>query len=273
MPAGAVCSRWAIIPMTNDLEQFYGSRKGQLARRLIGLQLRQLWPQVAGKTIVGLGFAMPYLDVFAEEAAATLALVPAGSVVQRWPEGSSGRLAIFQEDEIPLADQSVDCLLLVHCLETCRSLDRLMREIWRVMADDGRIVLIVPNRHGLWSISENSPFGQGSPFTPGQLQRLLTRHLLVRGEVRRAMFVPPWNGKLLQRMAFFLERTGLRMMPQFAGILLAEAEKQLYLGAPAFQTAKPTRRRYAVIPQTAAARTETTIRMLTPNHRRPPGLR
>ena len=259
--------------MTSELEQFYGSRKGQLARRLIGLQLRQLWPQVAGKTIVGLGFAMPYLDVFAEEAAATIALVPAGTPVRRWPDENGNRLAIFQEDEIPLADQSVDCLLLVHALETCRSLDRLMREIWRVMADDGRIVLIVPNRHGLWSLSETTPFGQGSPFTAGQLQHLLTRHLLVRGEVRRAMFVPPWNGKIVQRMAFFLERTGQRIFPQFAGILVAEAEKQLYLGAPAFQTTRSRRRHYVPVPQTAAARTVPTVRMLAPNDRRPPGLR
>jgi hypothetical protein len=103
--------------MTSDLEQFYASRKGQLARRLIGLQLRQLWPHVAGKTVVGLGFAMPYLDVFAEEADRAVALVPSGSIVQRWPEEGPNRLAIFQEDEIPLADQSVDRLLLVHALE------------------------------------------------------------------------------------------------------------------------------------------------------------
>ncbi len=257
--------------MTSDLEQFYASRKGQLARRLIGLQLRQLWPQVAGKTVVGLGFAMPYLDVFAEEADRAVALVPSGSIVQRWPEEGPNRLAIFQEDEIPLADQSVDRLLLVHALETCRSLDRLMREIWRVLADDGRIVLIVPNRHGIWSLSDTTPFGQGSPFTAGQLQRLLARHLLVRGEARRAMFVPPWNLQLLQRMAIPLERAGQRLWPQFAGILLAEAEKQLYLGAPAFQTARPRRRQYVALPHAAARTAEhAAVRVLAPNDRRPP---
>ncbi|HWL70299.1 MAG TPA: methyltransferase domain-containing protein [Geminicoccus sp.] len=257
--------------MNGDLEQFYASRKGQLARRLIGLQLRQLWPQVAGKTIVGMGYAMPFLDVFADEAAATLALVPAGCNVQRWPETGPCRLAIFQEDEIPLADQSVDCLLLVHALETCRSLNRLMREIWRVLTDDGRVVLIVPNRHGLWSLSDTTPFGQGSPFTAGQLERLLARHLLVRGEVRRAMFVPPWNLKILQRLAIPLERTGQRLWPQFGGILLAEAEKQLYLGAPAFQTARPRRRQYVALPQAAARTAEhAAIRVLAPHDRRPP---
>jgi SAM-dependent methyltransferase len=258
--------------MTTDLEQFYASRKGQLARRLVGLQLRQLWPDVTGKTIVGLGFAAPYMDVFAEQAAQTIALVPSSMGAGRWPEEGPNRLAIFQEDEIPLADQSVDRILMVHALETCRSLDRLMREIWRVLADDGRIVLIVPNRHGLWCLSDTTPFGQGSPFTAGQLQRLLARHLLVRGEVRRAMFVPPWNLKLLQRMAIPLERAGQRLWPELSGILLAEAEKQLYLGAPSFQIAQPRRRRYVVMPETAAARTSTTVpvRMLAPNDRRPP---
>lgn len=259
--------------MTSDLELFYASRRGQLARRLVGLQLRQLWPQAAGKTIVGLGFAMPYLDVFAEEAASTMALVPSGTAMQGWPEHGPNRLAVFQDDEIPLADQSVDRLLLVHALETCRSLDRMMREIWRVLADDGRIVLIVPNRHGIWSHSDTTPFGQGSPFTASQLERLLARHLLVRGEIRRAMFMPPWNLNLAQRLAFPLERAGQRLLPQFGGILLAEAEKQLYLGAPSFQMARSRRRQYVALPQTAAARTATphaTVRVLAPNERRPP---
>lgn len=237
-----------------ELGGFYDSRQGQVARRLIALQLRQLWPDLSGRTVVGLGYAMPYLDVFLDEAAAVVALqASTHGCTGDWPgNGRPSRLAVVVEDELPLADRSVDRLLLVHGLETARNIDRLMREIWRVLADDGRIVVVVPNRRGLWTLSETTPFGQGRPFSSGQIERLLRRHLLGPTGTGQAVFVPPWPAGLLLRMAVPMERLGLRLLPQFAGILLVEAEKQIYIGAPALEQAAPARRRYAALPEAVA---------------------
>jgi hypothetical protein len=59
------------------------------------------------------------------------------------------------------------------------------------------------------------------------------------------------------RFAIPVERLGLRFAPQLSGIVLVEAEKQVYIPAPAVpRTEKATRRIYAVAPQSAmAART------------------
>ncbi len=58
-----------------ELQEFYASRQGQLARRLIGHQLRQLWGALRGRTVVGLGYAVPFLPA-REGAERALALLP-----------------------------------------------------------------------------------------------------------------------------------------------------------------------------------------------------
>jgi len=47
-----------------DLRQFYDTSLGQVARRMIRRRLRALWPDVHGQSVLGLGFAMPYLRPF-----------------------------------------------------------------------------------------------------------------------------------------------------------------------------------------------------------------
>ena len=51
-----------------DINGFYASRLGQVARRMIRRRLRGLWPDVRGLSVLGLGFATPYLRQFNQEA-------------------------------------------------------------------------------------------------------------------------------------------------------------------------------------------------------------
>ena len=39
----------------------------------------------------------------------------------------------------------------------------LLRECWRVLRDDGRLLVVVPNRLGSWALFDHTPFGQGRP--------------------------------------------------------------------------------------------------------------
>ena len=50
----------------------------------------------------------------------------------------------------------------------------LLREMWRVLTPEGRLLLIVPNRRGVWARLDTTPFGHGRPYSRGQLERLLT---------------------------------------------------------------------------------------------------
>ena len=42
-------------PDIDDLQSFYATRQGQLARRLIHHQLKALWPDLGGRTVLGFG--------------------------------------------------------------------------------------------------------------------------------------------------------------------------------------------------------------------------
>lgn len=233
-----------------ELQEFYASRHGQLARRLIGLQLRQIWGDLQGRVVVGLGYAVPFLPLL-DDAERAIALIPQQAAAGWSMIGGGGRIASVQDDDLPLADGSVDRLLLAHALETTPKSHRFMREVWRVLADGGRIVALVPNRRGLWCWSERTPFGHGQPYSAGQLERMLRGYLFEPLATRRALYLPPTGSRLLLRFVMPVERLGLRLAPQFSGVVLVEAEKRIYLpNVKAAASRKKVRRpAYAAVPQ------------------------
>jgi SAM-dependent methyltransferase len=210
-----------------DLRDFYAGPRGHLVRRLVAQRVRQIWPALGGKRVLGVGFATPYLGLFLGEAERVMAVMPAGQGVTRWPEDGANLTTLADEQALPFPDRSIDRLLLVHCLEGSAHLRPLMRECWRVLADGGRLLVVVTNRRGLWARVENSPFAQGLPYSMGQITRLLRDNLFVPMQSATALFLPPVWWRLFGR-ATALETLGARWFPTFAGTLLVEAEKQIY---------------------------------------------
>lgn len=241
-------------PEVDDLQRFYASRQGQLARRLIHHQLKSLWPDLGGQSVLGFGYAAPFLAGL-EGAIRSISLMPMPQGACRWPAEGRSRTAMVREEELPLADGSIDRVLLVHALECCGNVPRLMREVWRVLADGGRMVAVVPNRRGLWCLSERTPFGYGQPYSRGQLQRALDGHLFTPSAERTALFLPPTQSRLLLRLAVPAERLGLGVARQFSGVILIEAEKRIYVGTASPAPSRSRVRRYVpVMDGLAAAR-------------------
>ncbi|MGE4062449.1 MAG: class I SAM-dependent methyltransferase [Rhodospirillaceae bacterium] len=215
-----------------DLREFYASPMGRTVAALIGQRLRALWPAPSlvapGLRTLGLGFATPYLSPFDGEAGHVLAAMPAGQGVMAWPDPLANRVALADEQALPFPDRAFDRLLLVHCVESSPALRPMMRECWRVLADGGRLVVVVANRRSLWSRAEASPFAQGRPYSMGQITRLLRENLFVPLQTTTALFLPPVGWRLFGRFANGFERLGVRWFSTFGGALLIEAEKQIY---------------------------------------------
>ena len=236
-----------------DLNEFYRSRLGQVARRLIATQIRTLWPDLRGRSVLGLGYATPYLRSFREEAERVMAIMPAQQGVMRWPEHAPGLVCLAEETDLPLPDLSIDCLLMVHAVENSENLRPLMREAWRVLSDSGRLIVVVPNRRGIWArFEQRSPFGHGHPYSQGQIKRLLRDSLFAPTEQEHALFVPPSQKRILLQSAQAFERMGNRWFQAISGVLLIEASKQLYAGTPVQATA-PKQRRLVAIPGRSAS--------------------
>ena len=213
-----------------DLNEFYSRPLGQMTVRLLRARLRDMWPTVKGETVLGLGYATPFLRPFMEEAGRTLAFMPAPQGVTRWPRKGPNHTAFVEEMYLPLPDRSVDKVLLVHAVENTEQLRPFLREIWRVMADGGRLISVVPTRAGLWSQLDRSPFYQGHPYSPGQVAGLLRANMFAPQRQGRALFMPPTHSRLALRMAPTVERFGQRWLGRFAGVSVIESGKQLYAG-------------------------------------------
>jgi SAM-dependent methyltransferase len=240
-------------PDVVDLQAFYGSRQGQLVRRLVGRQIRTFWPDLRGQRLLGLGYAVPFLAPLAEEAERVCVVMPPGQGGATWPPERQNQVILAADDELPLIDRSIDRVLMVHALESAEQSQRLLRELWRVLADGGQALIVVPNRRGLWCLSESTPFGHGRPFSSAQLKQVLRSNLFSPKGTARALFVPPSRSRLLLRTALVWERIGLRWAKTFSGVLLMAAEKQIY-AAPVEPILK--RRRvpaYVAVPRALAA--------------------
>ena len=111
----------------------------------------------------------------------------------------------------------------------------LMDEIWRVLAPGGRVLLVVPNRAGLWARAETTPFGYGRPFGRGQLTVLLREALFSPLGWTEALAAPPFRRRPWLGTGVGWERIGRALWPAFAGVIIVEATKQLYQGIPARQ--------------------------------------
>ena len=140
---------------------------------------------------------------------------------------------MVEESLLPLPDASVDCLLCVHCLEVAERAAPLLREMWRVLTPEGRLLIVVPNRRGLWARFDTTPFGHGRPYSRGQLERLLTAALFTPQVWASALHMPPVNREWLVRWATVFERVGARLWPAFAGVIIVEARKELMGALPA----------------------------------------
>jgi SAM-dependent methyltransferase len=236
----------------HGLREFYAAPPGLVAARMLRRRLRLLWPDCAGLDVAALGWGAPYLGLWRKQPGRRLALTPA-SLGPMAAQGRRGNASCaVEETHLPLPDRSLDRLLLVHALEGSEQARALLRECWRVLRDDGRLLVVVPNRLGTWSFFDHTPFGQGRPYSSGQLKGLLEGQLFHVRRQDAALCVPPFPWAFALKGAPAWEVVG-RAVPRLAGLVLLEAEKDLFAALPAGAVAV---KRRVVMPVSAAARRE-----------------
>lgn len=210
------------------LRDFYATPLGQLARRVIARRIRERWPNVSGMDVIGLGYAAPYLRVFRGEARMTAALMPRSQGAVQWPHTGPYRAALVPEIELPLRDNSVERVLVIHGLEHVEPRQDYLEEIRRVLMPQGRVIVAVPNRRGAWAALDTTPFGHGRPYSVGQIEKLLRKASLDPVGVAPCLFAPPFRARVLPWAALAWERIGKSLWPAFAGVVIVEAIKQVH---------------------------------------------
>ena len=211
-----------------DLRNFYAQRLGVVARRFVGRGIRKRFADTRGMSVLGVGYPTPYLGLFREEAERCLAFMPAAQGVVKWPSNRPGLAALVDELELPLTDSAVDRVLLVHALEMVHDPAALLREVWRVLAAGGRLLIVVPNRRGVWARLDTTPFGHGRPYSRSQITHLLREAWFTPTGWGEALHVPPVARGWFLRSAVAWERAGSAVATPFAGVHIVEATKQVY---------------------------------------------
>ena len=172
-----------------DLKDFYACPLGLVVRRLLGARIRgALWrPQ-----------SLPHLRARLRHALSRC-LQGRGRAVGRADAGEPRRhflaregpslSVLVEEAELPLIDEGADRILLVHMLEWSEKPLELLRELWRVLAPNGRLLLIVPNRRGLVGASRHHAVRLWQPVQPQPAHAAAEGgHVLAGGMGIRALY-------------------------------------------------------------------------------------
>ena len=236
------------------LRDFYKTPLGKHVAGQMHPHLTRFWQTDASccNVMVGYGIGwLPPASQYHDMPANLLSLMLARSGVVAWPESEPGRSGLVDSHALPLPDVHIDRLLLAHALEFDAEPGRLLDECWRVLDGSGRLLVVVPNRRGLWARLEHIPFGHGHPYSSRQLCLLLETHGFVPRRTHRTVFLPPLHNRAMMGFASTIERLGQRWWPVLGGLLLVEAEKKLY--AAAGNISKLRRHRTGAVPALASS--------------------
>lgn len=221
-----------MIPSAYQLRDFYKTLGGRIVRRLVRERIVALWPKRSDGTIIGAGYAAPYLKNYTDGAERTVCVMFSGQGVHHWPDDVANLSCLTDETDLPFETNSVDRILLIHSLEFTGFLKPAFEEFWRVLKSNGRILVIVPNRIGWWARADWTPFGRGTPYSASQVEHFLKDNLFVVERIERALFIPPFKSQTLLRLAGWWEYLGRKLCPAMGGLIFVEASKQIYAGIP-----------------------------------------
>ena len=239
-------------PSIVDYRQFYSSPLGRKVKQRLRAQMRGSSPENTGQVIAGIGYAIPVLRVLEREhPAALVALMPADQGAIYWPVHHENRSVLADELLPPFAVNTLHRVVMLHAFEHVAQPLELLKIYWQLLAPGGRLQLMVPNRRGLWAAFGSTPFARGIPYSAAQVKALLNEAGFTLRDATTTLFAPPSAHPFWLRCWGVLEMLGRLLVPSLGGVLVIEAEKQIYAG---LAQPLPAARRHWV-PQAASVST------------------
>ena len=209
----------------NNLHQFYNSELGKCTQGFLEQKIKSYVDVKSDTVITGVGYTAPFL-LNLEQGDTKLSLVP--EFIENFNVVGSTEHAVCEEDHLPLLNNSSDLCLMVHCLEHSNSPWGLMAEINRILPSGGRVVVVVPNRVGLWARRTNNPFGFGRSYTKGQLKKLMLATGFVEITTDYSVYNPPLHSLFNSAIANFCENWMKYVLRENSGVIIGVYEKQVH---------------------------------------------
>jgi SAM-dependent methyltransferase len=207
-------------PTIEQLQAYYRSAPGAKAAARLRALVAPMLAHRPTDRVLGLGYCGPVLDsLLSSKIERVVQVMPALTGVCAWPARGPNLACLADEKALPFADALFDQVIMMHVLEFADPARRLLRELWRVLAPAGELIVLAPNRSSLMTLVDTTPFGNGRPFSRNQLETLL----------EDAMFEPQtWTTALA--MPHMLggpgwDRWTLRWWPDIGGVHIIRAAK------------------------------------------------
>lgn len=211
-------------PDSDDFKSFYATATGRITRRILKTHMREFLGN-SPLHILGQGYTTPYIPTPPEQ-----------------ETNRDGRL-----------EDSFDRILAIHHIEFADNIKDTLKRDWLLLKpNEGRILIVVPNRHGLWARRDWTPFGHGMPFSLRQIQHYLHEARFEIISVREALFMPPSRRNFVLRIAEWFERAGRLFFPVAAGVHIIEAKKVMYAPTGLLTHDKPKIRTNTLFPKPAS---------------------
>ena len=240
------------------LEEFYASPLGAAAREMAARRLASLWPDLSGQNVLGYGYAWPYLAPYEAGTNRLVLAMPEGqgAIAHEGRRGVS--TVLTQGQALPFSDASFDRILAIHAIEEAETTAATLAELYRVLAPEGRIVIICANRAGMWARADSLPFGAGRPYSRRQLNTALRSAKFTPTVGANALYIPPARFFARPSLLRGAERFGETVWPRFSGLVLVEAIKRLYAPSDVGHAQKVARPKFAGVPVMNRARVNET---------------
>lgn len=210
------------------LNSFYKTDIGFRVSETLKLELdsRNLFCRKA--LVASFGYSLPYLPKFLSLNHQIFVFMPARQGIFEWSENKNCCKLLMEDYIFPLKNNIIDDFLLIHMLEFSQNAELMLKEIWRVLKPEGRLIIIVPNRKGIWSFYEHTPFGHGVPYSRMQLQNLLKKTNFTLENLQESLYFFPKKNKVLHLLSRFHMSLSTTQFDYFGGVLLVEAKKNVY---------------------------------------------
>lgn len=152
-------------------------------------------------------------------------------------------------ENMPVATDSLDVMLLQHTLEFSENPHQVLREVDRILIPEGHVILLGFNPWGLWMLWRwamgwrKRPPWCGKFIRPARLRdwlQLLGFDVLVQ---RGYFFRPPLSSAKIMDKLNFMERWGPRFWSFFSGAYLIVAKKRVATMTPIKPRWRPRRSR------------------------------
>ena len=154
--------------------------------------------------------------------------MPASQGAIYWPIEGANRSLLADPLRPPFGVNTLPRILLLHALEHSEQAEELLRVQWQLLQPGGKLLLIVPNRHGLWANFGHTPFTSGRAYGLAELKALLAETDFTLCDVTSALFAPPSERGFWLKLSRVFEWVGSIICPRHGGLLVIEAEKQIY---------------------------------------------